>query len=120
MLETKTNQTMQRVMMMTVLVTGLFFLNACGAMGQGGKVTPTPTTTKAPTPDVPAKELKNSLGMEFVYVPSGTFEMGSIESDDEKVHQVTISNGFYLGKYEVTQDEYKKVLGTNNTFANFG
>ncbi len=112
------NKMMQRIMMMAVLMTGLFFVNACGAMGQGGKVTPTPTptTTKAPTPAVPAKEIKNLLGMEFVYVPNGSFEMGSIESDDEKVHQVTISNGFYMGKYEVTQDEYKKVMGTNPSY----
>ena len=34
-------------------------------------------------------------------------------NSDEPVHQVTIDYSFYLGKYEVTQEEYEKVMGTN-------
>jgi formylglycine-generating enzyme required for sulfatase activity len=55
-----------------------------------------------------------NLNMQFVYVKPGSFQMGSNENDSEKpVHQVTISNGYWLGKYEVTQDEYQSIIGSN-------
>ena len=51
-----------------------------------------------------------SGNIEMVFVEGGTFQMGS---DDEKpVHSVTVSD-FYIGKYEVTQGEYKAVMGKN-------
>jgi len=54
-----------------------------------------------------------SLGMKFVYVAPGSFQMGSNNGNSSKkaVHKVTISNGYWIGKYEVTQDEYKKING---------
>lgn len=50
----------------------------------------------------------------FVLVRGGTFQMGSSSGpDDEKpVYSVTLSS-FYMGKYEVTQKEYKSVMGKN-------
>jgi formylglycine-generating enzyme required for sulfatase activity len=73
----------------------------------------------AKTSTTPA--FKNSIGMEFVLIPSGTFMMGSPTSekdrdDDETQHQVTISKSFYLGKYEVTQAEWEKVMGSNPSY----
>ena len=46
----------------------------------------------------------------FVLIPAGTFQMGSIDGydDNKPVHVVTITKPFYMGKYEVTQAEYKK------------
>ena len=46
----------------------------------------------------------------FVYIPAGTFQMGSTAGDpDEKpVHGVTISKGYFMGRHEVTQKEYEK------------
>ena len=61
----------------------------------------------------------NSIGMEFVLIPAGTFSMGSEESDttarnDEKPrHRVNISKPFYLSKYEVTQEQWEKLMGSN-------
>ncbi|MEO6392019.1 MAG: SUMF1/EgtB/PvdO family nonheme iron enzyme [Pyrinomonadaceae bacterium] len=53
-------------------------------------------------------------GIDFVYVPAGNFLMGSTLSDDEKpVHRVMISTSFYMGKYEVTQAQWKAVMNTN-------
>ena len=56
-------------------------------------------------------------GMEFVGVPAGEFLMGStgqLAFDDEQpLTRVRISRGFYLGKYEVTQDEWQAVMGSN-------
>lgn len=54
----------------------------------------------------------------FVLVKAGSFTMGSPSSEanresDERQHTVRISNDFYISKYEVTQDEYQSIMGTN-------
>jgi len=61
----------------------------------------------------------NSIGMEFVLIPAGEFEMGSPwnekgrHDDEGPVHRVKISNAFYMGKYEVTQKQWRDVMGTS-------
>src|SRR5262249_20717809 len=52
----------------------------------------------------------NSLGMEFIRVPKGKFWMGGGDgkSGDKEVN---IPHDFFLGKYEVTQEEWFKVMG---------
>ena len=56
-------------------------------------------------------------GMEFVWVPKGEFMMGSPESDegryDEVQHKVILTQGFWLGKYAVTQGQWKKIMNEN-------
>ena len=84
----------------------------------------------------PPKELTIDLGggvkMEFVLIPAGEFMMGSRRSPDEvakqsgianakadrfagehPLHKVRIAKPFYLGKYEVTQQQYRAVTGGN-------
>ncbi len=60
---------------------------------------------------------RNRVGMEFVLVPAGEFRMGSTSEDageDEKpVTAVKISRAFYLGKHEVTQKQWERVMGVN-------
>jgi TonB family protein len=63
----------------------------------------------------------NSVGIIFVLIQAGSFLAGSpvSESDrdnDELQHQVTISKPFYLGKFEVTQEQWQKVMGNNPSF----
>ena len=63
----------------------------------------------------------NALGMEFVGVPAGTFVMGSPEGEegrfnDEGPHEVTLSQGFWMGKHEVTQGEWEAVMGSNPSY----
>lgn len=60
----------------------------------------------------------NSIGMEFVLIPSGEFEMGSNggDSDEVPVHEVTIKKAYYLGKYEVTQEQWVAVMGNNPSY----
>ena len=72
---------------------------------------------RALQPDMP-QELRNSLGMEFVLIPAGSFLMGSTGSpegdDDERpIHEVRISHPFYLGKYPVTQGQCEAVTENN-------
>jgi formylglycine-generating enzyme required for sulfatase activity len=61
----------------------------------------------------------NSIGMKFVLISSGSFMMGADKNieeagdDEQPRHQVTISNFFYLGVYEVTQRQWQAVMGNN-------
>jgi formylglycine-generating enzyme required for sulfatase activity len=75
------------------------------------------------TPKSPSKTLAVDLGggmkMELVLIPAGEFMMGSPDSDnyaieDEKPqHRVRITKPFYLGKYLVTQEQWRAVMGNN-------
>lgn len=66
-------------------------------------------------------EATNQLGMKLVLIPPGEFQMGSLASHNEEElprHRVRITRPFYLGKYEVTQGEYERVMAENrSTFA---
>jgi formylglycine-generating enzyme required for sulfatase activity len=57
--------------------------------------------------------------MEFVFVKGGCFDMGDTfgdgGSDETPVHEVCV-NGFYMGKYEVTQRLWKAVMGNNPSY----
>ncbi len=64
------------------------------------------------------QEIANSIGMKLVLIPADAFTMGSPEEDvgrhpNERQHKVTISEPYYLGQFEVTQEEYEKVTGSN-------
>ena len=53
--------------------------------------------------------------MEFALIPAGRFSMGSTngDSNEKPVHKVTISQPFYMGRYEVTQGQWQAVMGSN-------
>jgi len=58
------------------------------------------------------------LPVEMVRINPGTFTMGNPTNEadrnsSETQHQVTISKSFYMGKYEVTQEQYRVVTGVN-------
>jgi len=63
--------------------------------------------------------VRNGITIEMVKVEAGTFMMGATSEmqnpyDDEKpVHQVTLTNDYYMGKYEVTQALWQAVTGKN-------
>jgi formylglycine-generating enzyme required for sulfatase activity len=63
-------------------------------------------------------QITNSLGMQFRLIPSGRFEMGSPQSEEGRdahegpQHQVEISTPFYAGVTEVTQAQWRAVMGT--------
>ena len=78
--------------------------------------------TAATTVPVPAKPTLVSAytdpvtGMEFVFVKGGCFDMGDTfgggSSDEKPVHNVCVSD-FSIGKYEVTQGQWKTIMGSN-------
>lgn len=63
--------------------------------------------------------VKDGVSIEMIKVEAGTFMMGAtpemeIPDDDEKpVHQVTLTNDYYIGKYEVTQALWQTVMESN-------
>jgi formylglycine-generating enzyme required for sulfatase activity len=57
-----------------------------------------------------------NMGIEMVQIPAGTFMMGSPASEpnrssNETQHSVTLTQGFYMGKYQVTQAQWEAVTG---------
>src|ERR1022692_2803027 len=69
----------------------------------------------------PPKNFTNSVGMKFVWIPPGSFVMGSPKKEKERVHdetqhKVTLTKGFYMGVYTVTQEQWKEVMGNNSSF----
>lgn len=63
-------------------------------------------------------DLPNGAKMAFMWIEPGTFMMGSPETEqggsasERPQHQVTLTKGFYLGKYEVTQWQWQQVMGS--------
>lgn len=61
----------------------------------------------------------NGVSFDMVKVEAGTFMMGATPEmedplgDEEPVHKVTLTNNYYLGKYEVTQALWQAVMGSN-------
>lgn len=65
-------------------------------------------------------DLGNGVSMELVYIGPGTFVMGGTsngegrhKADETPKHNVTLTKGFYLGKYEVTQAQFQAIMGSN-------
>ena len=127
-----------------LLLLGAFVLVACGAK-DASTVLPAATPEAAPAEDAPSPdaaqpalrpdrppgpgERRTFACIEFVWVPPGTFEMGSamtprevyekFEGDlkwyaaEHPRHTVTISKGFWIGRCEVAQAQWVAVMGDN-------
>ena len=81
------------------------------------RASPVPVTPPAGNTNGVGRQQSNQYGIEFVAIPAGTFTMGSPagetgRGDDEIQHRVTIRKPFGLGKYEVTQGQWKAVMGS--------
>ncbi len=68
--------------------------------------------------------LPHDVGLEMVKIQAGTFMMGSPigkefgRFDDAEQHQVTLTKDYWLGKYPVTQAQWKAVMGNNPSYFN--
>ena len=70
-------------------------------------------------PGSPNHFVDSAKDLEMIWVEPGTFTMGSPTTEvghagNEDLHEVTLTKGFYLGKYEVTQAQYEAVMSGNN------
>ena len=63
--------------------------------------------------------VKNGISIDMVRVEAGTFTMGATpemknpDNDEKPTHRVTLTNDYYIGKYEVTQALWQMVMGNN-------
>ncbi len=64
--------------------------------------------------------LSSNVNLDMIAIAPGMFTMGSptneigrLKNYDETQHEVTLTEGYWLGKYEVTQAQYQTVIGTN-------
>lgn len=67
------------------------------------------------------ERFSNSLGMEFVLIPAGSFLMGSppnepFRDQDESQHKVILTKPFYIQTTEVTQGQWKALMGQNPSY----
>jgi len=115
-----------------LLLAGLVFLGGCGEkttesepaeVGKVKEVTPAvqeelsqdepETTIDLPEDPKPGDTFSNPIdGTELVFIPAGEFTMGDDDSERENekpAHRVKVS-GFWLGKYEVTHEQYGKFM----------
>ena len=66
--------------------------------------------------------VKDGISIDMVKVEAGTFMMGATSemkdpsSDEKPLHQVTLTNDYYMGKYEVTQALWRAVMGSNPSY----
>jgi len=66
--------------------------------------------------------ITNTIGMEFVLIPAGKFDMGSPSDEEDRwsaegpVHHVNIGKAFYMGRYEVTQKQWRAIMGDNPSY----
>ncbi len=72
---------------------------------------------------LPWRVRDNASGIEMLLVPAGSFNMGCSPSqqgpcvpDENPVHAVTLTQPFYLGRYEVTQAQWTAVAGSNPSY----
>jgi formylglycine-generating enzyme required for sulfatase activity len=103
-----------------IVVTGIVDMNRTGdytltytvADAAGNKDTKTRKVTVVGSHSV---DLNATVAMDMIWCPPGTFTMGSPTTEagrgtDETEHNVSLTKGFYLGKYEVTQAQYEAVM----------
>ncbi len=78
------------------------------------------TVEEEPTPKnpEPGDVMTNSIGMEFILIPSGVFQMGAdddeAESDERPIRTVTLAHSIWFGRYEVTNGQFASFVSVTN------
>lgn len=87
------------------------------ASGESSVVSDTITLNQSGPGQPLTLDLGGGVTMELILIPADSFQMGDLsgigESDEHPVHPVTISQPFYIGKYEVTQAQWQAVMENN-------
>ena len=96
----------------TATLAGVLTTNASSSVASG-------TSSSDNTITIPVKD---GINIEMVRVEAGTFTMGTKKEmmkpwdDENPAHQVTLTNDYYIGKYEVTQALWQAVMGNNPSY----
>ena len=103
----------------TASITGTLASNAVASSSSNTSGYSSGSSSMASGSNTISIPVKDGISIEMVKVEAGTFMMGATSEmkdpyDDEKpVHQVTLTNDYYMGKYEVTQALWQAVMGSN-------
>jgi formylglycine-generating enzyme required for sulfatase activity len=97
-------------------------LQAADASGRGLETTAERTAPANEAETVLPRRITNSINLTMMFIPAGTFRMGSPLSEPERgsdegpQHEVTLTRPFYMGIYPVTQRQYQTVMGVNPAY----
>ena len=103
------NKTVNVLEGQTATLAGVLTTNASSSVASG-------TSSSGNTITIPVKD---GISIDMVRVEAGTFTMGATPemeepgNNEKPAHQVTLTNDYYIGKYEVTQALWKAVMGKN-------
>ena len=94
-------------------------LATAAVSGASGDPPPTAGATRQ-TGETRVVTLPGGAKMEMIWCAPGSFRMGSPDDEhgrvsDEPLHSVTLTKGFWLGKYEVTQSQWESVMRSNHS-----
>ena len=110
----------QRASGLIVCAAIAFLCTAAGCLGARSEpAAPAPAVPASAAPAELTLDLGGGVTMKMVLIRPGKFMMGSPDSEQGRrdnegpQHEVTISKPFYMGVTEVTQAQYKAVMGTN-------
>ena len=95
------------------LSTRLFLVTGCSDKPSQSEEPKAPETTPATEPPNGESFSVSELNLDMLWCKPGTFLMGSSEHekdrrDNETQHEVTLAQGFYLGKHEVSQEQWER------------
>ena len=96
----------------TATLAGMLTTNTSSSVASG-------TSLSGNTITIPVKK---GISIDMVRVEAGTFTMGATPEmkdpykDEKPTHQVTLTNDYYIGKYEVTQALWKAVMGKRPSY----
>ncbi len=98
---------------LVALVCCIFAPGTCN--GDNGKEAALPLLQEGDKEPNAGEVFTNSIGMKLRLIKPGSFMMGADSDADNEgpVHKVTLTKPFYIGVYEVTQEQYEKVMGAN-------
>ena len=80
------------------------------------------SSSSSPSGNTITIPVKNGISIEMVKVEAGSFNMGATPEMqapyevEKPVHRVTLTNNYYIGKYEVTQALWQAVMGSNPSY----
>jgi len=101
-------RTMRFITMTMLTATVAVVLLATGCASTGTDYTAAPNDARY--------DFVNSIGIRMVYISPGEYEMGSPHlewgrRENEELHTVRLTNGYYMGIFEITQDQWNEYLG---------
>jgi formylglycine-generating enzyme required for sulfatase activity len=102
-------------LIISILVIGVVLFSGC--TDKDNNQQPDPNIDDSAVESVQNSTFDNTIGMEFVLIPAGNFYMGSPPDEEGRlinegpVHEVQITEAFYMGKYEVTQEQWIEIMG---------